>query len=537
MDSRLPDPPMARWPDGLQPVLTAAAMREADRRTAADYGLPERVLMETAGHAAADALEAHFGPQAGRDVLVLAGKGNNGGDGLVVARVLRARGARVRVVTLASESEATESTAANLRLLRRLAEEDEELRVDAYESVRQVASAHPPALVVDALLGTGVTGDLREPARGLCAWMNRQAAPVAALDVPSGIDADTGAAPENTVRAALTVTMGALKAGLVLGEGPLHAGAVVVAEIGIPATLLHALAPAVRATDAWVAEKLPRRAPDAHKYSAGRAVCVVGSRAFTGAAVLATGAAYRAGAGAVVCCTPRSAQPTVDAHRAEVMVDAQPETDEGTLAITAYDGLVARLDAADAVLVGCGLGKAKETARLVQVLLHRLGTAARPTVLDADGLGAFAGQAEKLGARPAPAPLVLTPHLGEFRRLAGDAVDTTDRLALVRDHAARWHAVLVLKGMPSVVGLPDGRVFVGPPGHSGLATAGTGDVLAGTVVGLLAQGMDAAEAAVCALHLGTAAAEHLGTTHAAASLVAGDLLDALPLVLRARFGR
>ncbi|MDX1419967.1 MAG: NAD(P)H-hydrate dehydratase [Rubricoccaceae bacterium] len=520
----------------LQPVLTAAAMREADRRTMEDYGLPGRVLMETAGRAACDALEARFGAQHGRDVLVLAGKGNNGGDGLVVARVLRARGARVRVVTLASEDDATEDTAANLALLHRLAEGDDAPQVDAYTDVRQIAAAHPPDLVVDALLGTGVTGALREPVRGLCAWMNRQAAPVVALDVPSGLDADTGEAPDDTVRAALTVAMGALKAGLLLGDGPPHVGEVVVAEIGIPGTLLHALAPAVRATDAWVAARLPRRAHDAHKYSAGRALCVVGSRAFTGAAVLATGAAYRAGAGAVVCCTPESARATVDAWRAEVMVEAQPETDEGTLSITAYDGIAARLANADAVLVGCGLGTTKETQRLVQALVRRLGPAGRPAVLDADGLNAFAGATDKLTDRPDPAPLVLTPHLGEFRRLAGDDVDPTDRLALARDHAARWNAVLLLKGMPTVVGLPDGRVFVGPPGQPGLATAGTGDVLAGTLVGLLARGMDAAEAAVCALHLGAAAAEHLGSTHAAAALVAGDLVQALPRVLRARYG-
>jgi len=366
--------------------------------------------------------------------------------------------------------------------------------------------------------------------------MSRQAAPVVALDVPSGLNSDTGAAPEDAVRAALTVALGALKAGLLLGDGPLHAGEVAVAEIGIPAGVLHALAPAVCATDAWVAGRLPRRAPDAHKYSAGLALCVVGSRAYTGAAVLATGAACRAGAGAVVCCTPRSARATVDAWRAEVMVDGLDETDEGTLSIRAYDEVAARVERADAVLVGCGLGKAKETARLVQALVRRLGAAGRPAVLDADGLNAFAGQAEKLAERPEAAALVLTPHLGEFRRLAGEEADAPDRLALVRDHAARWNAVLLLKGMPSVVGLPDGRVFVGPPGHPGLATAGTGDVLAGMVVGLLARGMDAAEAAVCALHLGTAAAEHLSATRAAASLVATDLLDAVPHVLHARYG-
>src|SRR5690606_10889110 len=222
---------MTRSSDLLQPVLTADAMREADRRTMTEVGIPGRVLMETAGRAACDAMEARYGPLAGRDVLVLAGKGNNGGDGFVVARVLHARGARVRVVPLASEDDASEDAAANLAVLRRLA--DDRLRLDAFEDAGRVAAARPPDVVVDALLGIGVAGALREPIRTLAAWMNRQAAPVVALDVPTGLDSDTGRATEDTVRADLTVTMAALKAGLLLGDGPRVAGEVVVAEIGI----------------------------------------------------------------------------------------------------------------------------------------------------------------------------------------------------------------------------------------------------------------------------------------------------------------
>jgi hydroxyethylthiazole kinase-like uncharacterized protein yjeF len=511
----------------LDPVLGAAAMREADRRTIEEAALPGRVLMETAGRAACDAAEAAFGPLDGKEVVVLCGRGNNGGDGLVVARVLHARGARVRAFTTGEP--ATDDAAATLRTLEALA--DDRLTHQPLDDARPLGGLGP-ALVVDALLGTGATGELRAPLDALGAWTNRQGAPVLALDVPTGLDADTGRGAPDAVRAALTVTFGALKPGLLLADGPALAGRVVVAEIGIPRAYLDAGATAWRAADGWVAENLPVRPPDAHKYTAGRVVAVAGSRAFTGAAALATGAAYRAGAGAVVCCTPRSAQPTLDALRVEVMVDAQPETDEGTLAITAYDGLVERLAAADAVLVGCGLGKAVETQRLVRALLRR---AAAPTVLDADGLNAFEGHADKLAE--VKAPLVLTPHTGELARLLGEAPDLTDRLALVRTLAARWNAVLLLKGMPSVVGVPDGRVFVGPPPQPALATAGTGDVLAGTIAGLLAQGMAPAAAAVAALHLGTAAAERFAATRGAASLVAGDLLDEMPAVLRERFAR
>ena len=537
----------------MLPILTSEGMRAADRATMERWGVPGRVLMETAGRATVDAIAARY-PVEGARVTVLAGKGNNGGDGLVIARVLAARGAHVRCVTLASptsrlatEAEASDDTAAapggdraaNLALLNRLARDvdrparaGQAVEVVPFEDVRQAANA-PADLVVDALLGIGVSGPLREPVRGLCAWAGRQGAPVVAVDVPSGLDATTGGAAEGTPAADLTVTMAGLKAGLLLGDGPALAGEVVVAEIGIPASEIEQVAAAHVAPDGWVAAHLPRRAADAHKYSAGTSLCVVGSRTFTGAAVLATAAAYRAGAGAVVCCTPAGVQATLDAHTAEVMVDAQPETDGGGVAWAALDDVADRARSANAVLVGCGVGRDDETLRLVRALV---GLVAAPLVLDADGLAAYAGDADRLAERAAP--LVLTPHLGELRRLLGDpAFDPSDRIETVRALARRWDAVLVLKGMPSVVGTPDGRVVVGPPGHPALATAGTGDVLAGAVVGLLAQGLEPAEAAVCALHLGAAAADLWTQDHGRGGLIASDLLDRMPRAAAERFPR
>jgi NAD(P)H-hydrate epimerase len=210
------------------------------------------------------------------------------------------------------------------------------------------------------------------------------------------------------------------------------------------------------------------------------------------------------------------------------MVDAQPETGAGTLAADALDGVLRRAESADAVLVGCGLGRDEETLDLARQLVQRVEA---PLVLDADGLAAFADDADRLAEREGP--LVLTPHLGELRRLLGDDdFEPEDRVAVVRRLAARWDAVLLLKGMPSVVGASDGRVFVGPPGNPALATAGTGDVLAGTIVGLAAQGLGPFEAAVCALHLGAAAADLWTRDHGAAGLVASDLLDRLPRAAR-----
>ena len=523
----------------FDPVLSTAAMRSADERTSADFGLPGFTLMETAGRGAADVIEQTYGPLAGRAVLVLAGKGNNGGDGLVVARVLAGRGAHVRVVTLATADDATESTAHNLRLFRTLTEHGDGLRLDPFEDIRQVAAAHPPDLVVDALLGIGVTTALRAPVDALARWMNEQAAPVVALDVPTGLDSDTGLAQPDAVRADVTVTMAALKTGLLFNDGPAYAGSVVVVDIGIPSHLLDAAAAeagsARRSTDAAIRRRLPTRAADAHKYSAGTVVTVVGSRSFTGAAVMASEAAARAGAGAVVCCTSASARPIVEMKLTEVMTVALPETEDGGLARTALDVILDRTASADAVLVGCGLGKDPETQALVRDLLPRL---AGPVVLDADGLNALAGHTDLI-AEHADGRWVLTPHLGELRRLAsepsarsGQTFDATDRVRLAADLSERWNCVLVVKGMPSVVGLPDGRVLVGGAGNPALATAGTGDVLAGLIVGLLAQGLAPADAAICALHLGGCAADRWAATRNPSALLASDVLQMLPHVLR-----
>lgn len=507
-----------------EPVLSAAAMQAADRAAIDDWGIPGRVLMEAAGRAAADAIRDRF-EVGGRRVTVLVGTGNNGGDALVVARVLGARGAEVRALVLPGEG--SPDRAANLALLRRLAEGGE--RVEVLETDDARVGGPEPDLVVDGLLGIGITGDLRDPARALCAWANRQRAPVVALDIPSGLDATTGRAPADTVRAALTVAFGAAKSGLLLGDGPQVAGDVVTVEIGIPDAVLREHATAWQAPRRWVRETLPTRAPDAHKYAAGRVLAVVGSGAFTGAAVLATAAAYRAGAGAVVAATVERARATVDAANPEVMVEALPETESGTLAAAARDALRTRAADADAVLVGCGLGRHPDTQALVRDLVE---TTDAPLVLDADGLAAYAGDADALRQRAAP--LVLTPHLGELRRLLGDdAFDPTDRIDAVRDLARQWDAVLVLKGMPSVVGLPDGRVLVGPPGRPALATAGSGDTLAGTLVGLLAQGLPSSDAALCALHLGAEAARLWSCDHGAAGLIASDLVARLPAAAHA----
>ncbi|WP_456428232.1 NAD(P)H-hydrate dehydratase [Rhodocaloribacter sp.] len=529
---------MSTLPNDLRPALTAEAMRAADRFTIETYGLPGYTLMESAGRGAAECIEAHFGSMRGKTVVVLCGKGNNGGDGLVVARVLYGRGARVRVVTLAEEDAMSVDAAHNLGLLRRLAEHDDagRLHLSLFRDVEGLEAFRHADLYVDALLGTGLTSALRAPIRDLVAWMNAQPAPVVALDVPTGLHTDTGEVLGEAVTAAMTVTMGALKTGLLVGEGPVRAGRVEVVDIGIPDFVIErvrkapgcALQPADAAVRAW----LPERPPDAHKYSVGLALIVAGAPGFTGAPVMASQAAARVGSGFVVCACPGPIRPTLAAKLTEVTTVGLPVDEAGAILVDeALDAMAERMSKARALLVGPGLGRAPGTQAFVRTLLRRTDL---PVVLDADGLVALAGHTELLAER-ARGRWILTPHAGEFKRLAGDDVDLTDRVRTAQHYAEKWDVVLLLKGMPSVVAAPDGTAYVNATGNPALATAGTGDVLAGLAVGLLAQGLAPAEAAAAALHLGGAAADRYAARFDPRAMVATDLLGQLPHVLHERF--
>ena len=528
-------------PPLLPPVLTADAMREADRATIEDFSVPGFTLMESAGRGAANVIAEAYGPLANRPVLVLCGKGNNGGDGLVVARQLLARNAIVHVVLTAEPDALRDDPAQNLALLQQLSDtERDRLRIHSFDSIddlNALAARIRPAVLVDALLGTGLTSALREPIRSIVTWMNERPAPTVALDVPTGLHSDTGAVLGTAVLADRTITMAALKAGLLVGDGPRMTGMLDVLEIGIPR---YALAQAAQAdgcahllTDAAIRPWLPRRAHDAHKYTAGMALVVGGAPEYTGAPVMASRAAARAGAGYVACAAPSSVQPVLASRTAEIPIRALPDDAEGIRPDAALDALDDLLDKARALLVGPGLGRAANTAQFAR---HLLRTSDLPAVVDADGLNALAGHMDD-AADHAAKPWILTPHAGEFRRLADDDVDLDDPIRAAQTYAARWNCVLVLKGMPSVVASPDGAVFVNRTGNPALATAGTGDVLAGLCVSFLAQGVPPTQAACCALHLGGAAADRYAAHADARTMMALDLLDHLPAVLSERFAQ
>lgn len=507
----------------FDPVLSAATMREADDYTARILGLPSRTLMETAGRAAADVLDVLADGLENRRVTIFCGPGNNGGDGFVVARVLHQRRARVQVVLTGDASRMSEDSNANLELLQHIAENDPQLEILHLDSPESL-NPFQPEWIVDGLLGIGTKGQLREPFREMAAWINASPAPVLALDIPTGLDADTGEASPDTIIATATVTFAAAKYGHYLGEGRAFTGDLYVADIGISEYILRKENVRV-STDRAVRELWPERAVDAHKYSTGRVLAITGSRDFPGAAILSGNAAAAAGAGAVMIATSSSARPLVQEELIEVMSTGLPETNAGTLSINAFDSLQSRLERADAVVLGPGIGRHPDTTKLIHRLLSVL---TLPAVIDADALHALAGHPDLL-RRYSRGKWVITPHLGELRTLLGDdSIQPGDRFELAPKLAQDLQCVVVLKGSPAIVASPEGSVILSEPVSQALATAGTGDVLSGVIGALLAQGLSPTNAAITALHTTGRAAQSLTVDRPSQTIVASELITALP---------
>jgi NAD(P)H-hydrate epimerase len=512
-------------------ALTAAAMREADRRTIEDLGIPGHTLMESAARGAVAAIEAHSGGVAGLRVAILCGRGNNGGDGLAMARVLHARGAEVDVFLFAPADALAGDAALNHRVLEAVARaEPDRLRVHGHE---ELPEARAFDLAVDALLGTGQASPPRPPIDAGVAWLNARRALVVSVDLPTGLHADTGAVLGEAVRAGLTVTMGAPKTGLLLGAGRSHAGTVVPVEIGIPAHVIREVAQgegcARITTDAWVGSLLRGVERGGTKFSSGPTLVAGGSLRYAGAPVMAATAAARAGSGYVVCAAPEAARETIASHLVEIPFVGLPSDPEGFAdgepAASALDEAWPRVRA---VLVGPGIGRTDGARRFVRaVLASRDGT----VVVDADGLNAIDADfvAAHSGGR-----WILTPHEAEFERLGG-AVDDRSPVVRAAEAARAWGTVVVLKGLPSVVAAPDGRVAIAGTGNPSLATAGTGDVLAGLCAGLAARGLEPFEAAVAGLHLGGAAADRFAARSGRSSMMATDLIRQIGPVLHERF--
>ncbi len=508
-------------------VVTAAQMRAMDAETIDALGVPGLVLMEQAGTLTAVALARRYGPPDGRRAVVLCGTGNNGGDGFVVARHLLIAGAEVAVFLAGIPGKVAGDARANLEAFAGLG--GTIYQASEVTSRRLKSSLERADVVVDALFGTGLSAPLRAPARDWVKAANRAGKPIVAVDIPSGIDGDTGQVMGDAIQADLTVTFACPKRGHFLVPGMDHRGDLVVADIGIPPSVRNRLGGAVSLmTAADARARVPARKAAAHKGSFGHVLVIGASVGMTGAATLAAKGALAAGAGLATVAAPEGLNDILEQKLTEAMTLPMPETAQRTLAEGALKPLLEAAAARSVAVLGPGIARHPETARLVRAFTRDYDG---PLVLDADGLNAWAGRMKEFPRRTAPT--VLTPHPGEMARLTGQkaAGIQADRMEAAWALARRIEAVVVLKGAHTVVADPFGGVRVNPTGNPALATGGTGDVLAGMVGAYLAQGLAAPDAAALAAYVHGLAADlwvRAHGTHATGGLGAEALAGLVP---------
>jgi len=506
-------------------LCTAAQMREIDRRAIQEYGIPSLLLMENAGRAVAVRASEVLREGSGRRVVVLCGKGNNGGDGFVAARHLQTRAYSVSCLLAGNFDELRGDARINLDLALKFgipvrpftewsADLDDELR--------------PADLVIDALLGTGSQGEPRGAIGAAIGALSAAGLPTLAVDIPSGLDADTGQVAQSHVRADETVTFGLPKIGLAIYPGRAAAGRITVADISLPLPLLGHESISLE----WVDRALtlpfwPERATTSHKGESGRLFVLAGSAGMTGAATLTCLAALRAGAGLVTLGIPASLNAILEVKLTEAMTLPLPETETHGHALGSWEIVREWAERVDALALGPGFGRDPRSGELVRAVLQET---RQPTVVDADGLFHVSPAEE----RTFHSQCVITPHPAEMARLLGTATADvqSNRLEVAKTAAARLGCVVVLKGAATVIAAPDGRAAINSTGSPALATGGTGDVLTGMVAAAMARKLAPYEAAVAAVYLHGLAGEVAGERFGAPGAIAGDAVEAIPEAFR-----
>ena len=511
-------------------LVKASEMQEMDRFTIEEMGIAGVVLMENAARGATRVFLEHFEPPRNARVLFLCGRGNNGGDAYVMARYLHRKAFRVSVLVLSEWQKITGDALTNLKIIQRMG-----LDVKEAAGPEQWAACRGllenTDFIVDGILGTGLNSTVRGFYQQVIEDVNASPRPVMAIDIPSGLNADTGAVMGAAVRADVTATFGFPKLGQLLYPGAGLVGRLVRVDIGMPgeaADRVPARYGLIEARD--MGEALPVEAPDVHKGNRGHLLVIAGSTGKTGAAALASLAALRAGAGLVTLGIPRSLNPILESKLTEAMTHPLPETEAGTLSLEGEQEILQLLEGKSALVLGPGLSTHEDTARLVRRLVSHCPV---PIVVDADGLNALAGDLSPLHSVRAQA--ILTPHPGEMARLTGlsNSEVQADRAGLASRFALDHGCHLVLKGARTIIAGPDGCIHVNPTGNPALASGGSGDVLTGLLGGFLARALPPEKAAMCGVYLHGLSADLLAQEAGQAGILAGDLIEVIPSIMAA----
>jgi len=506
-------------------LVKASEMQEMDRLTIEEIGIPGVVLMENAARGAARVFLTHFAPALNSHVLILCGRGNNGGDGYVMARYLSEAGLKVTVLVLAEFSKIAGDALGNLEILRRMGLEIQEVPSEE-QWKKQRRHLKGCEFIIDGLLGTGLNSSVRGFHARVIEEVNRANKPVTAIDIPSGLNADTGQVMGVAIQAALTITFGFPKIGQLVFPGAGLVGRLVRIDIGIPEAVAERISPRVRLIEAGEFHDLfDSEKPDIHKGNRGHLLVLAGSTGKTGAATLTSLGALRAGAGLVTLGIPKSLNPILENKLTEAMTCPLPETGEFSLSLEAEKEIFKLMEGKTAVAIGPGLSTHAETSLLVRRIVARCPL---PMVIDADGLNALSSDPDALAKCRGRA--ILTPHPGEMARLAGisNPEVQANRIGTAEAFAQKHGCCLVLKGARTVIAEPGGPIHINPTGNPALSSGGSGDVLTGLIGGFLARGWDPARAAVAGVYLHGMAADLLSEEMGQSGILAGELLDVIP---------
>ncbi len=505
----------------MQPILTTAQSKAFDRHVIDEVGIPSLVLMENAARGCLDAVQDWLGESS--EIVVLCGPGNNGGDGIALARLLDERGHNITVFLAAGIGDLSSDARVQYDALAKLIDPDEIYTFETAEEIFEIVER--PDIVIDALLGTGSKGEphgaIIEGIRAINTLKAASGAKILAIDLPTGLDADTGVVSENTVIADRSVTMGAAKIGFYRGDARSFTGDIIVAPLGASIQSVEGeRAYRVEARDVSV----PAFSYTASKITRGRVLAICGSRGMTGAAIMSGSSALRSGCGMVTVALPESERQIVAQAVPELLTIGLAELD-GSPAPGGWIDLLDHLERVDVVLIGCGLKPVPHTAELALKIISEVD---KPMVIDGGALGALAGHLELLASRKSPT--VLTPHVAELAGLAGRTWQEVekDRISVAREVAQKANVIVVAKGAPTYTVTPDGTVYINSTGNPGLGTAGTGDVLAGMIASFLAQGLPTREAAVSAVYLHGLSADLVAIEKTQHCMTATDIITGLP---------
>jgi NAD(P)H-hydrate epimerase len=499
-------------------VVTNAEMKKIDRWAIKELGIPSSVLMENAGRGCVDVLETYF-ELPGVRVLVVCGKGNNGGDGFVVARHLQNRGAEVKIALLGGSQELKGDALLNYRLAKTGGGDITEISRTA--KLDRLCTAFHPDVIVDAIFGTGFTGKPQDLYYGVIELINRADAFVLSIDIPSGVNGDNGRFEKTCIIADATATMCLPKRGTYLYPGRAFSGDLYTIDIGIPyATIDHGFPRVIEHDD--VAQAMPYRPPDGNKGTFGNVLIVAGARGFSGAAAMAAQATLRTGAGLVRLAAPRGIMDALESKLLEVVKVPLEQTSEETISNEAIPAVLPILKNSQTLIIGPGITTNPGTAEFLRAILPKIEA---PLIIDADAINIIAQDMSIL--KKIKTPFIMTPHPGELARLTELTPKTINenRIDLAAEYARKFNCVMVLKGAPTIIATDEGDIYINPTGNSGLASAGSGDVLVGIIAGLLAQHVSTIDAAIAGVFLHGIAADLAIEDTNEYSLMAGDLLQ------------